>query len=248
LLGKIEAYGRVISALHEAQEAAAATEGAAPSAGTYPDGWIEALRELEAALVVLETHVTAASVHGMVIETLEGGLRPGAAADALAQIDVRLRRELASLRLVIVTPARAHLLDHDQPPFGTAVTEGIPSASYDIEEAVHCLALRRPTAAVFHCLNVLQHGIGAFAQCVGVADPVAKGELRWRQILQVFRAADEKSYGEVSGALGSVRKRWRSASLRLAGKYTEEEAELIVQVVGKFMRALAKVCNEHGRH
>ena len=245
LLGKIEAYGRVIAALHEAQEEAAAAESAA-SDEWHADAWVATLRELEAALVMLEAHVTAASVHGMITEILEGTLQPRAAVDELAQIDARLRRELASLRFVVVTPARAHLLDHDQPPFGVEIAERFPAASYDIEEAAHCLALRRPTAAVFHCLNILQYGIGAFARCLDLADPVAEGERNWRQILLLFRAADDKRFGDLRNALEAVRKRWRSASLQLADKYTEEEAELIFQTLGAFLRVLAAVCGEFG--
>ena len=243
LLGKIDAYGRAIAALHEAQEAAAAAE-AATQDEWHPDASVATLRELQAALTMLQAHVTAATVQTMLIDLLDGVLRPRAAADELAQIELRLSRELAPMRFVIVAPARAHLLDHDQPPFGAEVAECFPSVSYDIEEAAQCIALRRPTAAIFHCMKILQHGIGAFARCLDLADPVAEGERNWRRILQLFRAADDKRFGDLRDVLEAVRKRWRSASLQLADKYTEEEAELIFQTLGGFMRSLAAVCDE----
>ena len=195
LLGKIEAYGRVIAALHEAQEAAAGVEAAAPDEW-YPEALVAALRELQAALVTLEAHVTAASVHDMVARLRDGVLQAGAVADELGQIEARLHNELAPMRFVIAAPARAHLLDRDQPAFGAEVAECFPSARYDIEEAALCLALRRPTAAVFHCMKILRYGIGAFVRFLDLADPVAEGERSWRQIVQLFRSGDDKHIGE----------------------------------------------------
>jgi hypothetical protein len=246
LLGKIEAYGKVIAALHAAQEAAAGAEALAPDEW-YPDALVAALRELQGALVTLEARVTAASVHDMVMRLREGALRPGTIGDELGQIEARLHNELAPMRFIIAAPARAHLLDRDQPAFGAEVAECFPSASYDIEEAALCLALRRPTAAVFHCMKVLQSGIGAFARFLDLADPSAGGELSWRQIVQLFRSGADKHADDLCDTLEAVRQRWRNAVLKPADKYTEEEAELIFHSLGGFMRALAGVCDEHGQ-
>ena len=109
-----------------------------------------------------------------------------------------------------------------------------------------CLAFRRPTAAVFHCMKVMERGIGALARSVGLADPVASGERRWGALLRALREAMPGG-GELLDALDVVRRRWRAATLRPADKYTEEEAELIFQEVGGFIRVLAIRCDENGR-
>ena len=98
-----------------------------------------------------------------------------------------------------------------------------PSAAYDIDEAARCLALRRSTAAVFHCLAVLELGLRAHARWRGVLDPPPQAGQRWQSILADLR--NQGSDTEVFAALDAVRRGWRGAALQVGPKYTEEEAE-----------------------
>ncbi len=237
LLARAEGYVRAMAALREAREAA---DG-------VPDAPIAHIRELQAALLTLEAHVAAVAAQDMLERLGEGALQPDAFAHELVQIEAMLRHELALVRLVAVAPPRAKFLQRDQPALGAEVAECFPSASYDIEEAAVCLAFRRPTASVFHCMKIMERGIRAFARSVDLADPVAAGERDWQQILRLLRGAAEARSGELRDALGAVRRRWRSPVLQPADKYTEEEAELIFQAVSDFMRLLAARCDEHGR-
>ena len=237
LLARAEAYVRAMSALREARDAA---DG-------MPDVTAMHVRELEAALVALDAHVAAAATQDM-LPRLDGGmLTPQALARELMQIEDRLRHELALIRSVTIAPPRARLLHPDEPPFGAAVAAEFPSAGYDIEEASVCLAFRRPTAAVFHCTKIIERGIGAFARHVRADDPVAAGERNWQKIVRLLPDASDTGLGDLRDALELIRRRWRSATLAPADKYTEEEAEQIFQAVGRFMRALAAHCDEHGR-
>jgi hypothetical protein len=237
LLARAEAYVRAMSALREARDAA---DG-------MPEVTAMHVRELEAALVALDAHVAAAATQNM-LPRLDGGmLTPEALTHELMQIEDGLRHELALIRSVTIAPPRARLLHRDEPPFGQVVAAEFPSAGYDIEEASVCLALRRPTAAVFHCMKVIERGIGALARHVGTVDPVAAGERNWQTILRLLRDSSDPGLGDLRNALELIRRRWRSATLVPADKYTEEEAEQIFQEVGGFMRALAAHCDEHGR-
>jgi hypothetical protein len=237
LLGRAEAYVRAMSALRDARDAA---DGMTDVTAMH-------VRELGSALVALDAHVAAAATQDM-LPRLDGGtLTPAALARELTQIEDRLRHELALIRSVTVAPPRARLLHNDEPPFGAAVASEFPSAGYDIDEASVCLAFRRPTAAVFHCMKIIERGIGAFARHVRADDPVAAGERNWRKILRVLHDASGASLGDLHDALELIRRRWRSATLVPADKYTEEEAEQIFQAVGGFMRALAAHCDEYGR-
>jgi hypothetical protein len=74
-------------------------------------------------------------------------------------------------------------------PFGAEVETRFPASAYDIDEAAICLALRRPTAAMFHCLCVLQQGLRAHARWRGVADPPTQAGQRWQAILSDLRGA-----------------------------------------------------------
>jgi len=128
--------------------------------------------------------------------------------------------------------------------FGPEVEAQFPAAAYDIDEAVRCLALRRSTAVVFHCLGVLEHGLSAHARWRGVRDPPRQAGQRWQSILSDLRSQGCET--EVFAAIDAVRRAWRGAALQVGPKYTEEEAERILRFVEAFMRCLAARCDEDG--
>lgn len=130
-------------------------------------------------------------------------------------------------------------------PFGDLVDRRFPAAAYDIDEATHCLAQGRSTAAVFHALRVLTHGLDAYAAWRGEPNPpIERGEQRWRVLLRWVR--DDRGSRDLHAALEGVRTAWRGATLRVAPKYTEAEAQQIIHQVERFMRGLAGLCDEDG--
>jgi hypothetical protein len=236
LLMQMEGYGRVMAALRALREA-----------GTQsPDAVMQHIRELPPALASLQAYAAAAAAQDTLALHQAGGIEPAAFAQRLAEIEASLRHELGLIRSVMVTPPRSFLLLRDEPPLGLDVATGFPSAGYDIQEASACLVFRRPTAAVFHCMRILERGIAAYAQCVGVANPMAAGERSWQAILYMLRGGTDAGFGAPENALDFIRRRWRAPTLLPADKYTEEEAVLILHAVGAFMRALAVRCDEHG--
>jgi len=236
VLAKVEAYARAVAALRAAQDA----EGAPPDAAAAH------IRDLHAALLTLGAHMAAAVVEDIALRLGEGTLEPATLAQELAQIEAGLRQELALIRSVGIAPPRARFLLRDEPPLGVEVASNFPSMAYDIEEASLCLAFRRPAAAVFHCMKILERGIRALALCLGLDDPLAAGERDWQRILRALGGAADAGAGGARDALDGVRTRWRSSGLLPADKYTEEEAERIFLALGGFMRALAALCDERG--
>jgi hypothetical protein len=219
LLARVEAYVRAVASLRAAME----------NADAAPDLAVSHVRTLHAALETLGAHVAAAMTWPLIG-------RPDTA--ALGRIEEPLRQELAAIRCIVVPPPRAGLLEPDEAPFGLEVAADFQSTGYDIEEASTCLALRRPTASVFHCMRVLESGISICARRAKVADPLTGAERDWQTILRRLQGGADTSVGAAFEALGAVRRRWRAARLVLADKYTEEEAEQIFQAVCGFMRAL----------
>jgi len=236
LLGLAEAYEHAMTALHDAHDSGVESDVAAMH-----------LRTLHATLLTLDAHIAAAATEELLIRRETSALAPGELAHELARIEDRLRDELALTRFVTVAPAHARLLDRDNPLFGAAVATCFASAGYDIEEAAICLALQRPTATVFHCMKILERGIGAFARHIGAVDPVTAGEREWQVIQRLLRDAADPGAGDLHQALDVIRRRWRAATLQPADKYTEQEAGIIFHAVGNFMRGLAARCDEHGR-
>jgi len=136
--------------------------------------------------------------------------------------------------------------DRTASPFGPKVEARFPASAYDIDEAVNCLALRRPTASVFHCLRVIEHGLRAHAHWRGaVAAAPGQAERRWESILSNVHSTGCDP--DLLAALDAVRRGWHGPTLQVGQKYTEEEAAHIVRLVETFMRCLANLCDEEGR-
>jgi hypothetical protein len=219
LLARVEAYVSTVASLRAAIE----------NADAAPDVAVSHVRTLHAALETLGAHVAAAMTWPLIG-------RPDTA--ALGRIEEPLRQELAAIRCIVVPPPRAGWPDSDEAPFGLEIAADFQSTGYDIEEASTCLALRRPTASVFHCLRVLESGISICARRAKVADPLTGPERDWQTILGRLQGGADTGLGAALEALGAVHRRWRAARLVLADKYTEEEAEQIFRAVCGFMRAL----------
>ena len=215
LLFRAEAYIRAmhaLSALREAQEA-------------RPH-----LHMLSAALADLDAHLTAAMLRNV---------PPQPDAASLTRLQDSLRAELALSQCYLISPPHAQRLARDDAPFGEDVAAFLPDVSYDIEEAALCLALSRPTAAVFHCMKVLQAGIAEFARIAGIENPIISGS-RWSLIMHSLQAAGAANLQQAFTALDAIRRGWRAATLLPADKYTEQEAERIFRSLETFLRALAK--------
>jgi len=125
-----------------------------------------------------------------------------------------------------------------------AVDNGLPELGYDIEEAALCLALRRPTAAAFHCMRITESGLAELGEWLGVDLP---GEDRqWSRIIALLRGVAGPDPTGIVQALEHVRHCSRGARLAPAEKYTEAEAERLFRAVAAFMAALASFAPRDG--
>lgn len=229
LLAKTEAYVAALAALRDAQEAAA---GEAPLAAALVH-----LRLLVPALETLEAEHTAAEARVLLMQAEDGRIRPARLASTLARLEARLPDELAAIRLVTLAPPQwRHLVD--PAPFGAKVENALPEAGYDIEEAALCLVFRRPTAAAFHCMRVVECGLAVLGASLGVDLP---GEDRhWTRIMASLRSAAPADQAGMLAALDQVRRCWRGARLVPVEKYTEAEAERLFRAARAFMGELAE--------
>ncbi|HUN42913.1 MAG TPA: hypothetical protein VMU81_21685 [Acetobacteraceae bacterium] len=224
LLAKAEAYVAALAALARGQRAATGPE---PLADTLPQirVLLRAAQRLEADHAVLEARLLLAQVEN-------GRIRPGRLASALARMEARLTDELAATRLVSLTPAQwRHLVS--PAPLGSTVERAFPEAAYDVEEAALCLAYRRPSAAAFHCIRIVEAGLAALGTSLKV------DERQWPRIMAVLRGTASREQVPLLAALDQVRRCCRGARLAPADKYTEAEAERLFHAVGAFMAEAA---------
>jgi hypothetical protein len=192
-----------------------------------------ALVRLIEPLTELNASFSLASLHRLIARIEAGGVRPEALAAALDDLAARLRDELALTR--IVTLSSTGFAPDGEPPFGPLVEQHFPSAAYDIEEAVRCLALRRSTASVSHAAKVMRFGLRSLEHLLSLPNLTA---LSWARMLTAVRgmAGDDRDLAE---ALTRVRRAWRAPGLTPAGRYSEEEAEAVLAAVAAFMRLVA---------
>jgi hypothetical protein len=131
--------------------------------------------------------------------------------------------------------------------------------AFELDEAAKCLALKRPTAAVFHLMRVMEIGIRSLAKCLSVPDPIKPAERNWGIILNHIRDGIEKKwptsadratgdgplFEELCASLDAVKNPWRNSTMHVK-KYTDDEAEHIFIAVKEFMEKLASRCDENG--
>jgi hypothetical protein len=165
----------------------------------------------------------------------------------LQELYNRLRDECRLNYFVSLTASERDLYEPEDPLFGEDVEDMLPSIIEDISEAGKCLGLRRPTAAVFHLMRIMEVGVQKFGEKLGVVDAE---KLVWQVILdQINKAISKfspkddltKKYSEISAHLYHVKLAWRNETMHPKVTYTEEEAEGIFRAARSYMRELVGV-------
>jgi hypothetical protein len=232
VLAKAEAYVAALAALHDAGALAAAADAAIG----VPQSALQLLLDVPAALSMLTADATAGEMRTLTTMAEDGRISAARFSRELSRIETRLMHELAAVRMVLLTPGQWRLLG--DPPFGRAIEDEFPELAYDFEEAAQCLALRRPTASVFHAMRVVERGLRALEQRAAI-DLLDEGR-RWTRIMAQLRASARPELAGVMSALADVRRCSRGRRLVPEEKYTEAEAERLFQAVGGFVRELAE--------
>jgi hypothetical protein len=100
---------------------------------------------------------------------------------------ISLYTELSHELFLHLDSKQAKLFSHkNKKHFGDEVAAAFPSTENDIHEAGNCLALERWPAAVFHCMRVLEIGLGALATKFGVTS------VNWHNIIEECEAKIKK--------------------------------------------------------
>jgi hypothetical protein len=142
-----------------------------------------------------------------------------------SELNGRLNDELQSTTVLALTVEEASKYA-DPHPFGETVIKSFPSCAADAEEATKCLALSRPTAAVFHLMRVLEVGLRVFGARLGVETSHKPG---WEAILKKAHGLmslqndkkpadwqhDEAFLSEVSSMLTAVKTAWRNPTMHV---------------------------------
>jgi hypothetical protein len=199
---------------------------------TVPHVASERLSELIPTLSRLNVPVSIGLLRRLIDRVEAGTIAEDGIATSLDESVALLQEELALTRIAVLSSAQS-AYEADS-PFGPSIEIHFPAATYDIEEAIHCLALRRSTACVLHAMQVMRHGLARLESILAIPN---LADLPWTRLIAAVR--DVAAHRDLASALVSVRHAWHAPGLLPAAKYTEEEAEAVLTAVAEFMRLLA---------
>src|ERR1700733_4607236 len=89
----------------------------------------------------------------------------------LVNLSQTMRRELQAFKVFALDPRQNEMYFPKEPIFGAEVHAKFPSIILDANEAAKCIALTRPTAAVFHSMHVIEHALRAVHLCLSLPIP-----------------------------------------------------------------------------
>lgn len=176
------------------------------------------------------------------------------------QIDITLKRELKTIRVLVVERNDRDLYDPKDPPFGVKFNPKFVGCAYDLEEAGKCLSLGRSTASAFHSLRILEAGVYALSRSLSIPDPIKGADRTWGKMLNLIRdelenrwpaksgrvSGDARVFDDIYGALAGMQNPYRNSTMHLADKYTPEEARHIYELVRGLMMRLTDRMNQDG--
>lgn len=176
----------------------------------------------------------------------------------IADVQSRLRDEFQLISFLILDRnqkklfAPANLLVE-----GWDINRIFPDAARELEEACKCLALKRPTAAVFHAMRMLEVAIKKLAELLELPDPVKPAERNWGAMLAKIKGTiDDKypsrdrvdpnsrgaAFERIYVSLDAVKNPWRNGTMHVENFYTDSEALHIVRCVAILFQNLANYC------
>jgi hypothetical protein len=175
--------------------------------------------------------------------------------------------EARKQRFLYVLPDRVEYIENPT-ILGDLVLYAFPDAEQDIQEAGDCLAAECNTAAVFHLMRVVEHGLRALCVDLGlkrVRSKVRKSGrvvyspieyLEWEKLLDGLQTrVDEKItrlkrgpkkqelqefYYPVLQDIRAIRDAWRNHVMHTRAFYTREDAVAILSHVKRLMCSLAE--------
>ena len=127
----------------------------------------------------------------------------------------------------------------DENIFGETVAKKFPKLKFEIANAGKCLALKQPTACVFHLMRVMEAGVKLLGRKLKVninvdtenwAAIISRINGKIDQLPKITRIQQRKKakYAEASTYLNSVRIAWRNEVMHPNESYTNEQAHKIL--------------------
>jgi hypothetical protein len=134
--------------------------------------------------------------------------------------------------------------------FGQEILDAFPDMSDDLEEALRCLSLSRPTASVFHQMRAMEMAVQVIGSKLSAVVKNSDGDfLIWGTILsnmedkiKVLQSANEKQkWAEIKSMLHSVKAAWRNPSMHPGRHYSVDQSREIIAAVKALLNVLREL-------
>lgn len=172
------------------------------------------------------------------------------------ELQGRLADEL-SIKIFFQLPhSRKELFEKPRAKWEAAI-QRFPDSIRDIEEASKCFALSRYAACVFHCVQIVEHGLLKLGEFISVTDPISG----WTAVASELKRIISKKYQDrnefekqhfsfieqMQGTVEALKNAWRNKISHAHGQhlvlmssdFTPDVAEDIMSATRAFMRRLA---------
>jgi len=168
---------------------------------------------------------------------------------AVDNFQITFDAELKDRCFVFIPPHKAGAFEQDA-LFGNQVQQAFPSASRNIKDAGNCFALGLDNACVFHCMCVLEYGLHALANALGLSFTVEQWHIILSQIESEIgkladlpkstqKLEDQEFYSRAAQEFRYFKDAWRNHVMHGRKVYTESDSDTVLRHVEEFMRHLS---------
>jgi hypothetical protein len=173
-------------------------------------------------------------------------------ADISKGLDVirqRFKDEIIESKALVFERELLHFYSPPKMYFGKDVLGVFPEMEGDLGEALHCLALSRPTACVFHLMRALELAVQAVGTKLNATVKSSKDTfLPWgiivsnvgQKIQKLTQQQQKQEWTHVNLMLNSVKDAWRNPTMHPNTHYSVEQGREIIEAVRSFLEALRK--------
>ncbi len=209
----------------------------------------ESLEDVRHDLAALDLKVCTKQAEDL-LQTLKSRFLTG---EEIFSLQETLIRELGTRIFLVVASDRCSYFAEPTKKW-PEIIKTFPDAQEDIEEMNKCFALSRYTAAVFHSLLVVEHGLIKLGHHIGVTDQKPGWDATYKRVdkllndRSVIPATLTFNFLEQTKArLDSMKLAWRNKVNHAAGRlivertgFTDVSAEEVIIACRSFMRHLAE--------
>jgi HEPN domain-containing protein len=222
------------------------------------DFFITEMEQLKVLCAKGELPVTAIAV-GPAILALMAPTFPGKLAlkQMVETVRGRLTDELSTKLFFQLPHSRKEFFEEPRKRWGE-VTGRFPNAIRDIDEASKCFALSRYAACVFHCVQIIEHGLLPLGAFLSINDPLSAWTAVAKELKKIIdkkhdqRSDFEKKHfpfiEQMQDTVEALKNAWRNKISHAHGQrlvlvdseFTPDTAEEIMTATRSFMRRLAE--------